>query len=216
MKNKLQMLIDLAKANEYLVQEYLKQHTSDISKDIQNDFLGVIPDGIEVCNENMQGYKSIELSGIATFFEYIHKLPNTKVVYENTIAMTLHGIDAITQDDNGMYTIYEIKGTARELKTPKSYLKRTKHKGRQLSWEWCWMSLVDMAEFPLTASVFLVELYEPVIHQRVKRKLVIVECSKCQDRSYIGENIHIFDYEELGIKEKYNLKNPKKMLEELV
>ena len=211
MMNPLEHFIYIAQCNlQLLDSDFFTKNYSYISNQISENMLSYIPNNIKLDCDNTVGYKSIELAGIAKFFEAIEKDESQKVVYENTLGMTLHGIDAITKDNNDDYTIYEIKGTTRNLRSPKSYLKKTRNRGRQLTWEWCWASLVDMAEFPLASSVFL-ELYEHMINQKIKRKLVIVECRK-EKEYYLGHTMHIYSFDELNIREDYQMIKQKEML----
>ncbi len=183
---------------------------SDDIKEINKDFLSPVSVCIKKDTDNLIGYKSIEQAGIARFFQNILENSDKTMVFENTLASTLHGIDAITKDNNN-YTIHEIKGTTCTLKSARSYLKKTKNKGRQLTLKWCWFSLTDFAEFPTTSNIFL-ELYEDFINQNIKRKLSIVECEKQDDNSYIGNRIHTFDFNSLDIIDDYDMSKQKKML----
>ena len=214
MINPLEKFVFIALANEVLLNEQSKDRASEVSEEISKQMISGVPENIEPYDDQKTGYKTIELAGIAKFFEEINKREDEKVVYENTIGMTLHGIDAVTKTNDGSYTVYEIKATTRNLRSPRSYLRKTKHKGRQLSWQWCWASLVEMAEFPLTAPVFL-ELYVKMIEQKIKRKLAIVECKKEHDGSYTGAKLHIFDFESLDITYDSDLSKQRKMLAEL-
>lgn len=212
--NPLEYFVYIALCNLKLLEsDYFQEKNSVISKQISETMLSCVPKNIEQSNNSNIGYKTIELAGIAKFFEDIEQDESQVVVYENTLGMTLHGIDAITKDTNDNYTIYEIKGTTRKLRSPRSYLKKTRNRGRQLTWEWCWASLVDMAEFPLTASVFLV-LYKNTINQNIKRKLSIIECEKEEDGSYLGKTMHTFDFENLNIIDEPLLKQ-KALLDKL-
>lgn len=210
----LDYILFVALANEVLLNEQIKGQATEVSEEISRQMIGGVPEDIESYDDQKKGYKTIELAGIAKFFEEINKSEDEEVVYENTIGMTLHGIDAVTKTNDGSYTVYEIKATTRDLRSPRSYLRKTKHKGRQLSWQWCWASLVDMAEFPLTAPIFL-ELYVKMIERKIKRKLAIVECKKEHDGSFTGTKLHIFDFESLGITDDSDLSKQRKMLAEL-
>lgn len=215
MMNPLEHFIHIAQSNLALLQsDYFKEESTKISKEIARNMLNEIPKNIELCQDNSIGYKTIELAGIAQFFKDIENNLNEELIYENTLGMTLHGIDAISKDIDGTYTIYEIKGTTRKLRSARSYLKKTRKRGRQLTWKWCWASLVDMAEFPLTASVFLA-LYEDIIFKRVKRKLSIIECQKEEDNSYTGKDIHTFDFDLLDIIDDYSMSKQERMLTSL-
>jgi len=123
--NPLEYFVYIALCNLKLLEsDYFQEKNSVISKQISETMLSCVPKNIEQSNNSNIGYKTIELAGIAKFFEDIEQDESQVVVYENTLGMTLHGIDAITKDTNDNYTIYEIKGTTRKLRSPRSYLKK--------------------------------------------------------------------------------------------
>lgn len=82
--------------------------------------------------------------------------------------------------------IVESKGTTKQLSSPCTYLKRTKTRGRQLSWDWCWDAVINMAEFPTTASAFLA-LYEPMILGRVERMFAVTRVERAEDGFMVRE-----------------------------
>ena len=170
-----------------------------------------IPYDIEIIDDGKKGFKRVELAAISSAFYYVKSL-GEEILYENTLVMILHGIDLITKKANE-YIIYEIKGTTKPIKSPKFYLKKTKNKGRQLSWEWCWKLLCEMAYNPMTSRVFL-ELYEEMIYKKIKRKLMIVECEKLSDGSYMGKKVNLFNADELLIDD-YNFEKERKFIENL-
>ena len=212
--NPLVVFVNVAKINHEIWLKINSQNSTDSVEDINKDFISPISNSMKKSNDEKIGHKSIEQSAIAKYFEEIRESKNEVVVFENTLAYSLHGIDAITKDKNGIYTIYEIKGTTRALRSARSYLSKTKHKGRQLTLQWCWYSLVDFAELPPAANVFL-ELYEDFINQKVKRKLTIVECQKQDDKSYLGNELHTYSFDELNVVDDYDMSKQKRMLEDL-
>jgi len=214
MDNLLLEFVKVATLNHLIWLELNKQITNNSAEEINKDFLSPISSKAETYTDGKVGYKSIELSAIAKFFKEILDTKEEKVVFENTLAYSLHGIDAITKDKNGIYTIYEIKGTSRKIRSAKSYLTKTKHKGRQLTLQWCWYSLTDFAELPPAANIFL-QLYENFINQKVKRKLSIVESQIQDDNSYLGTKMHIYDFDSLNIVDDYDMSKQKLMLKNL-
>lgn len=156
------------------------------------------------------GYRSVELSAIVESIKYIKNFFDENIVYENTLSMKLHGIDMITKSDD-TYIFYEIKGTTKKLCNPKYYLKKTKNKGKQLSWLWCWKSICEMAYLPMTALVFL-ELFKFVIDKKVKRKLIVVESEKLQDGSFVGKKVNIFNESCICLDDDYSFEKEKDFL----
>ena len=119
-------------------------------------------------------YDSIELAGEAGLYGHIEADPDLEILYTGACAWEVRGIDAIARRrSTGRYLICEAKGSERALSgSPLAYLHHTRHKGRQLTWEWCWKSVVDMADFPTTAQAFL-ELLGPMLNGEVERLLVV-------------------------------------------
>jgi hypothetical protein len=187
-----------------LVNQYLANYVKDIKK------YGImyIPKDIAIIDENIKGYKKVETAAIAKSCEYLNN-KGEEIIYENTIGMTLHGIDLISVSEK-QYIIYEVKGTTKKLRSPKFYLRKTKFKGKQLSWLWCWKSLCELAYFPLTANVFL-KLYKKIINKKVKRKLIVVECEKLKNNYFRGKKINIFNAEEI-LNDDYDFHKEKTFL----
>ncbi len=117
-------------------------------------------------------YPDIAMAGVAGLYRELTKNSNYKIIFSNELAYEIHGIDALAYNKKeNQYLICEAKGTTIGEKSPAYYLKKTKKRGRQLSWQWCWNCIIDFAEFPATANVFL-ELYGPLIlHTNIKRLL---------------------------------------------
>jgi len=118
-------------------------------------------------------YPSKELAGVAGLYRYLQE-NNYTVIFANDFSYDIHGIDAVAIHKNtGKILICEAKGTSlAKIKSFSSYLKKTKHKGRQLSNEWCWTSLVDFAFQGPTAGIFL-QLLSPMINYEADRLLTV-------------------------------------------
>lgn len=119
-------------------------------------------------------YDSVELAGEVGLYEHIEADPDLEILYTGACAWEVRGVDAVARRrSNGQYVICEAKGTERSLaSSPLYYLHQTQHKGRQLTWEWCWKSPVDMADHPTTAQAFL-EMLEPMLNGNIERLLVV-------------------------------------------
>jgi len=125
-------------------------------------------------------YPSKELAGVAGLYNYLAAEPDTTILFSNDLGSSLKGIDCIAKDDQG-FIICEAKGTSAIAKSASYYLRKTKTKGRQLSWEWIWSSLIDAAEDGRSAAAFLT-LYSSIIRQQnIGRLLSISALSDSQD-----------------------------------
>ncbi len=124
-------------------------------------------------------YDSVEFAGEAGLYEALNAEPDLDVLWTGALAWQWQGIDAIAQNrQTGSYVICEAKGTQGPIAaSPLPYLRQTRHKGRQLSWPWCWKSLIDMAEHPATALAFLC-LLEPLLHHRCERLLAVTRVER--------------------------------------
>ena len=131
------------------------------------------------CYKGRVIYPNVENAGVAGLYFIIKEYPNYNIIFGNDLAYEIHGIDALAYNkEKNHYLICEAKGTTLREKSPSYYLKKTKNRGRQLSWKWCWNCLIDFAEFPPTASVFL-NLYKPfILGKGVKRILSVTFCQK--------------------------------------
>lgn len=91
-------------------------------------------------------YPSIELAGEAALYEAIHADPDLETLFTSAGAWQVHGIDAIARSSTGGYVLREAKGTTLALSgTPLPYLKKARHKGRQLTRRWRRDSLIDIS-----------------------------------------------------------------------
>lgn len=117
-------------------------------------------------------YDSVEFAGEAALYRHLNAAPDLEILFTGALGWQLRGIDAIARrQSDGVLILCEAKGTSRAIAPPLSYLGETKTRGRQLGWRWCWNALLDMAEYPATAAVFLA-LLRPMLEGRVERLLV--------------------------------------------
>lgn len=121
-------------------------------------------------------YPTRELGGVAGLYHWIKDNDLGEVAFANDLSWEVRGIDAVYRDRRtGRFVLCEAKGTAHPIAGgPLSYLRRTRGKGRQLSWEWCWATLVDFACVGSTAPAFL-NLLAPFLAGEVDRLLVVTE-----------------------------------------
>lgn len=124
-------------------------------------------------------YDRVEFAGEAGLYEALDTAPQLEVLWSGALAWQGQGIDAVARNcETGGYVICEAKGTQSPIAaTPLPYLRGTRHKGRQLSWLWCWRSLIDMADYPTTAAAFLC-LLEPMLHGRVERLMAVTQVER--------------------------------------
>lgn len=127
------------------------------------------PDGAPV-------YPTRELGGVAGLYNWITDQNLGDVVFANDLSWEVRGVDAVYRDHRtGRYVLCEAKGASNPIAGgPLSYLRRTRSKGRQLSWEWCWTTLVDFACVGTTAPAFL-NLLKPFLQGQVDRLLCVTE-----------------------------------------
>ena len=193
---------------DIILSAIVNKYIAEIDDSFNREGLMYIPNYFKL-NDKKIGYRNVEIAAIAKSINYVKKFEE-EVIYENTVSMKLHGIDMITKA-NSKYIFYEIKGTTKKLRTPKYYLKKTKNKGRQLSWFWCWKSVCEMAYLPMTALVFL-DLFKYVINKKIERKLIVVECEKLEDNSFIGKKVNIFNVDYIFFHGDYNFTKEKNFL----
>jgi len=129
----------------------------------------------------------------------------------------IRGIDAVAKKNN-QFIICEAKGTTLSHSTVSQHLKKTKTKGRQLSWNWIWASLIDFAEDARNANLFL-ELYDHVILQEnIERRLYISRLKKIK-RKYVILSTECYyhkDFKHLNKINAFDAKNKlKKWLDEM-
>lgn len=116
-------------------------------------------------------FESRELAGLAGLFAQMRRHPHLQPVYVNDFAWDHHGYDAVYWDRRDrVFVLCEAKGGGGGKMTPASLLGRTKSKGRQLSWCWCWNSLVDVATLGTAAPLFVL-LFQAFLDGRVRRLL---------------------------------------------
>ncbi|MBF0378485.1 MAG: hypothetical protein HQK72_13540 [Desulfamplus sp.] len=118
-------------------------------------------------------YPTKETAGVAGLYVWLKKM-GYELIFANDFSLDIHGIDAVALDKKtGEYVICEAKGSSLpKIKSFSSYLKKTKNKGRQLSYEWCWASLIDYAFQASTSGIFI-KLVEPIIMKKIKRLLCV-------------------------------------------
>lgn len=134
-------------------------------------------------------YDTKELAGIAGMFNEIKKR-NGIVIYSNDLGQQTRGIDCIGKS-NGNYLICEAKGTTLEHSTVSQHLKKTKTKGRQMSWDWIWSSLVDFAEDSRNSKAFL-EIYQNVITFDKVERLVFISRLKKIKNKYLIQSTQLY------------------------
>ena len=174
--NPLHHVVTVAELNRMA---WLKGHAGKGSIDLGKGWLVSLPKGTESepfpLHEGQPVYPKIETVGIVAAYGHIEGMPGYEVIFCNDLAYKTPGIDIIAKHcETGRYLVCEAKGTTNTIGSPTSYLKGTKNKGRQLSWQWVWRSLVDFADSPTASSVFL-ELYRPMIlEQGINDRLLCV------------------------------------------
>ena len=98
---------------------------------------------------------------------------------------------------NGRPLIYEAKATGRPIaKSCNRYLRKTRHKGRQLSWRWCWATLTECACLGASAYAFL-KLARPIIERQCDRRLLVSRCA-WEGAEWRTEEIRVFEEQELA------------------
>ena len=116
---------------------------------------------------------SAEDGGVLGASLALRKDPDCLPIFSNDLGYTRFGIDVVAQDRREhRYLICEAKGTINGIGSPGIYLKETRHKGRQLSWGWCWISLCEFGLHGPTARIFLL-LFRDVLLGRVERCLAV-------------------------------------------
>jgi hypothetical protein len=104
-----------------------------------------------------------------------------ETIYIDELSWAHNGFDLMVRNrETQCLKLIEVKGTSLPFRSAGGYLKRTIHKGRQLSWKWIWASAMELAEMPSTAAVFF-----PVVRSLLtgcfSRELRIVRFDKAQD-----------------------------------
>ena len=195
--NPLAQLVAIARLNLGIWKDHV--HEADAPA-LGSTWLGSLPAGSTIetlpTNGDAVVYPSIELAGMAGMYLWLLGQADLDVVYANDLAYEIHGIDAVAaRRSTGRFVVLEAKGTTRPFKHPGGYLAKTKHKGRQLSWDWCWSSTVDLAEHPSTAAAFL-GLLGPMILGGVERMLLATKVEKV-DEGYVVDQTSVWGDREL-------------------
>ena len=144
-------------------------------------------------------YPSKELAGVAGLYESLRAMGH-EIIFANDLSLDIRGIDVIALNEKtNEYIICEAKGSSSDkIKTFSHYLKNTKSKGQQLSYKWCWASLVDYAFKASTAGIFL-KLFEPIIHNKIQRMLCLSLLEEC-NLGYTIKNKKIWTEDEMSTK----------------
>ena len=120
--------------------------------------------------------------------------PQHEVIFYDELCFQRSGLDLVFRSrSDERITITEVKGTSKKIQgSPLRYLKTTRTKGRQLSWDWVWRSLTSMAYDASTADGFF-RILRGVLEGRADRSLVIVRFdaepmdAEPDELRYIGE-----------------------------
>jgi hypothetical protein len=181
-RNPLQQLIAIAEANRALWH---------VRAPVAYTSLLALPDGSTTSpfptNDEGVVYPSRELGGVAGLYAWL-QASSVEVLFANDLAYEVRGIDAVAYDAAAdRYVLCEAKGTTRAFTSPGSYLKWTHLKGRQLSWLWCWASLIDLAEHGPAADAFLTLLRPLIIEGRVDRLLAVTRLQPIREGFTIQE-----------------------------
>lgn len=138
--------------------------------------------------------ETIEQGGILGLYRYLGER-KLRYRFGNDLSRIIHGIDAIALDESRLL-LCESKGTTRPHRSARSYLRKTKTKGRQLDSTWCWRSFWPLSQNTHSARVFL-EHVRSVAMGRYERVLCVTQVRK-KDRGYeLGES-RVWDERELS------------------
>lgn len=188
-----------------------------------DNWLCAIPTGLtsepKLIVDGKVSLENRELGGLYGMFEHINARPNLETIFCNDFSLFIQGFDAIAYDQqNDVYHICEAKGTTRPIASPLTYLKKTRRKGRQLSWEWCWRTLVDFALAGYTAPVFL-NLYKRVLRNEGIARMLAVSKLNDEDEYFTLVETKVWYEQELAdhapLAESYALEKQLKWLEEI-
>ncbi len=188
--NPLYQLIHLALANKTLIERH-----PDFSYSIENvinllpvesTFIPIRKDGDKII------YDSKEEAGVGGMYTALQAQEGVQVIFSNDLGQSIHGIDALAIDSKRKEIIIcEAKGTSRSKITVSQVLKRTKLRGRQMSWRWIWASLVDFAEHGPNANAFLM-LYDDVINLHKLQRVVSISEVRKRAQEYTVSNTRLF------------------------
>lgn len=135
--------------------------------------------------------RDLEDAGIVGFYDHIRADQRYTVIFENTLGYEIRGLDVILRDEQTKKLIFvELKGTSRKIRGPLSYLKRTKTKGRQLSWEWVFRSLLNV-HHAMAASSVLLYCLEPIFSGEAERWLAVTRATRVESH-WENQEIKVF------------------------
>jgi hypothetical protein len=104
---------------------------------------------------------SIEDAGVLGAILWIQRQPDYLATFGNDLAYTRYAIDLVARHvSTSRLLLCEAKGSTRAWCSGGAYLRHTRRKGRQLSWRWCWASLIEFAFRGPTAGLFLTTFRE--------------------------------------------------------
>jgi hypothetical protein len=134
---------------------------------------------------------SVEDGGVLGAIRWMQEQPGLVAVFGNDLAYTRLGIDLVARHRGAeRLLICEAKGSLSRCAAPGRYLRMTRRKGRQLSWRWCWESLVEFSRHGATALLFL-ECFRDVLLGRCERVLSVSHL-RGKDRRYTLLRTHTF------------------------
>lgn len=139
---------------------------------------------------------SAEDGGVLGASLALRKDPDCLPIFSNDLGYTRLGIDVVAQHRReGRFLICEAKGTINPIRSPGIYLKKTRHKGRQLSWHWCWVSLCEFALHGPTARIFLL-LFRDILRGRAERCLAVTRLLR-RGRNWLVDETKILREDDL-------------------
>ena len=167
------------------------------------------PDAVEIKSDgNPEPPHNLEDAGVVGFYDFIRPDKRYTVIFENTLGYEIHGLDVLLKDnETGKVIIVELKGNSRPIRSPLSYLKKTKNKGRQMSWIWIFKSLLSSYN-SMAASSVLLHCLGPLFENRIERWVSVSHAKKQQSHWSVDE---IKFYKEEDLK-KYPQLNESKEL----
>lgn len=128
-----------------------------------------------VPEDHLPFIQRIQLGAVGKAIELL-QVNGNEVQYIDQSSWNHTGIDLISAGTDGTaLKIVEVKGTTRGIKnSPAAYLRKTRTKGYQLSWEWCWCSTTELACLCTTAKAFFL-LLKPLLYGNIQRELIAVD-----------------------------------------
>jgi hypothetical protein len=212
--NPLQQLIAIAVKNRALWHESSTQELTPLLTLPATSSISPFPQQVAATV-----YPNKESGGVAGLYAWLLGQSSFEVRFANDLAYEIHGLDAVAYNHaTRRYLLCEAKGTTRKIKSPGSYLKRTKTKGRQLSWMWCWASIIDLAEHGPTADAFLTLLHPLILDNTVDRLLAVTRLHR-EPEGFTIQETRVWDEAALHrypwIRQPYDWTKHRQWLEEL-